>query len=163
HATVIGTSAATSGSVDVGQTLTGALTISGGGTLSASGPVQLGVNTGASGMVAVTGAGSSLTESGTLVVVGQNGTGSLFVSNGGAVSSTGASVGDLAGSNGTLTVTGAGSTLTSTGVGNQVIIGNSGTGSLQIASGGVVNDAFGFIGNNIGGAGSATVNGLGSQ
>lgn len=260
HATVIGTSAATSGSVDVGQTVTGALTISAGGTLNASGHVHLGLSTGASGTVTVTGAGSSLTETGTLevgylgsgvlrvqnggavladnasigfvgdgaatvdgagsllhvlngltvggvaggaltisnggtlaasaaigafanevgsitvtgtnstwtsgafgVVVGQNGTGSLLVSNGGLVSSTGASVGDLAGSNGTLTVTGAGSALTSTGIGNQVLIGNSGTGSLQIASGGAVNDAFGIIGSNIGAAGSATVDGPGSQ
>ncbi|SEM97342.1 autotransporter domain-containing protein [Bradyrhizobium sp. OK095] len=310
HATVIGTSAATSGYVDVGQSLTGALTISGGGTLNASGGVHLGVNAGGSGTVTVTGVGSSLTESGTLEVgyfgtgvlqvqnggavladnasiasygngsvtvdgagsslhvindfrigdgasgaltvsnsgtlvtsyaalgwtatgtgfatvdgagsawnssldlvvgdagggvltvsnggsvtnyngvignqagsignvtvdgagstwassqllsVGSSGTGALTVSNGGAVSSTGASVGDLAGSNGNLTVTGAGSTLTSTGVGNQVIIGNSGTGSLQIANGGVINDAYGIVGNSVGGAGTATVDGLGSQ
>lgn len=162
-ATVDGAGSAWKSSLDVvvGDAGAGGLTVSNGGSVTSFHGI-IGNQTGSIGSATVDGAGSTWAVS-QLLTVGSAGTGGLTVSNGGAVSSTGASVGDLAGSNGTLTVTGAGSTLTSAGVGNQVLIGNSGTGSLQIASGGSVNDAFGIIGNNIGGAGSATVDGLGSQ
>jgi len=94
--------------------------------------------------------------------VGQFGTGALTISGGGAVSSASVTAGDLAGSTGTMTVTGSGSTMTTTGVGNQVIIGNYGAGTLQILNGGVVSDASGIVGQNAGGTGTATVDGLGS-
>lgn len=162
-ATVDGAGSAWHSSLDVvlGDAGAGGLTVSNGGSVTSFHGV-IGNQTGSIGSATVDGAGSTWALTG-LLSVGSSGTGGLAVSNGGAVSSTGVSVGDLAGSNGTLTVTGAGSTLTSTGAGNQVVIGNSGIGSLQIASGGVVNDAFGIVGNNIGGAGFASVNGLGSQ
>lgn len=162
-ATVDGAGSAWHSSLDlvVGDAGGGVLTVSNGGSVTNFNGV-IGNQAGSVGSATVDGAGSTWASNG-LLSVASSGTGTLTVSNGGAVSSNGASVGDLAGSNGTLTVTGTGSTLTSTGVGNQVIIGNSGTGSLQIAHGGVVNDAFGLIGNNMGGIGSASVDGLGSQ
>ncbi|MDH2348942.1 autotransporter domain-containing protein [Bradyrhizobium sp. SSUT77] len=96
------------------------------------------------------------------LTVGQSGTGALTISGGGALSSVSVTAGDLAGSTGTMTVTGSGSTMTTTGVGNQVIIGNYGAGTLLVSSGGAVSDAGGIVGQNAGGTGTATVDGLGS-
>jgi outer membrane autotransporter protein len=97
-----------------------------------------------------------------IVTVGQSATGALTVSGGGALTAAAVTAGDLAGSTGTVTVTGVGSTLTTTGIGNQVVIGNYGSGALQILNGGVVSDAGGIVGQNTGGVGTATVDGLGS-
>ena len=75
--------------------------------------------------------------------IGSFGTGSLTIANGGTVVNTtpnNANIGTFAGSQGTVTVTGAESAWT-----NQlgVNVGNSGTGILTIADGGIVN-AGGF-------------------
>lgn len=160
NATVINTFSATSGFLTVADLSAASLLISNGGALNGTSGI-IGNQSFSNGTVTVDGAGSDWVNSLGLSI-GNAGTGVLTVSNGGAVSSIGASVGDLAGSNGTLAVTGAGSTLTTAGVGNQVIVGNYGTGALQISNGGVVSDANGIIGQNTGGVGTVTVDGLGS-
>ena len=74
------------------------------------------------------------------LAVGQNGTGRLTIQSGGTVSNVLGAVGNLPGSQGTVTVTGAGSTWTNTG---NVVVGGLGTGTLTIQNGGTVNSAGG--------------------
>ena len=74
------------------------------------------------------------------LAVGQNGTGTLTIQSGGTVSNVFGAVGNLPGSQGTVTVTGAGSTWTNTGT---VMVGGLGTGTLTIQNGGTVNSAGG--------------------
>ncbi|MGA7454669.1 MAG: autotransporter domain-containing protein [Rhodoplanes sp.] len=96
------------------------------------------------------------------LAVGQTGTGQLTIANGGVLTSTiGTDIGNQAGSNGTLTVTGAGSTLINGGL---LSVGTLGTGTLTIENGGMVsNGGFGgFIGYGAGSQGTVTVTGSGS-
>jgi outer membrane autotransporter protein len=137
--TGVGSSWSTAGSVVVGGQGTGILTIQDGGTVS-SGGGSVGLSAGSTGTVTVTGPGSSWTNgtSGGLNI-GSFGTGTLTIANGGQVinfnPNIAANIGNGAGSLGTVTVTGAGS-LWSNRFG--LNIGNSGTGTLTIADGGVV-------------------------
>ena len=98
-------------------------------------------------------------------MVGGQGTGTLTIQDGGAVTSGGGSVGLSAGSNGTVTVTGPGSSWTN-GPSGGLNIGSFGTGTLTIENGGrVINIAIGTaatIGNGAGSHGTATVTGAGS-
>ena len=83
------------------------------------------------------------------LTVGQNGTGELTIQSGGTVNtmSLGA-VGNLAGSQGMVTVTGAGSTWTNSG---NVVVGGIGTGTLTIQNGGTVNSGGGAsVGQSVG-------------
>lgn len=103
---------------------------------------------------------STWTNNGDLVV-GQSGTGTLLIENGGLVSNAGAYIGADTGSQGDITISGRdvngnASTWTSTG---SVYIGDSGTGALNINDGGVVNSALAIIGNSSGGTGTVTVSG----
>ncbi len=103
---------------------------------------------------------STWTNNGDLVV-GQSGTGTLLIENGGVVSNAGAYIGADTGIQGTVSVSGRdvnghASTWTSTG---SVYIGDSGTGALNINDGGVVNSALAIIGNSSGGTGTVTVSG----
>ncbi|QWG23765.1 autotransporter outer membrane beta-barrel domain-containing protein [Bradyrhizobium sediminis] len=123
----------------VGYHGAGTLTISNGGAVTTSvWEVSIGDSAGSTGAVTVDGAGSTLT--GSDVVVGNHGAGTLMVSNGGAVAATTwtSRLGNSAGSTGTATVTGAGSTWTN---GSNLYIGVSGTGALTIANGGAVSAA----------------------
>ena len=127
------------GSVVVGGLGTGTLTIQNGGTVN-SGGGSIGLAAGSTGTVTVTGPGSSWINgpSGGLNI-GSFGTGTLIVANGGKVINIAAlnvaNIGEGAGSQGMVTVTGAGSTWS-----NQlgVNVGNSGTGTLTIADSGIV-------------------------
>jgi T5SS/PEP-CTERM-associated repeat protein len=126
------------GSVVVGGQGTGALTIQDGGTVN-SGGGSVGLAVGSNGTVTVTGPGSSWNNgvSGGLNI-GSFGTGSLTIANGGRVINiTGntANIGNGAGSQGTVTVTGPGSTWSNS---SGVNIGNLGTGTLTIADSGIV-------------------------
>lgn len=88
-------------------------------------------------MVTVNGAGSSWTNSGTLTVGEFGGVGSLTITNGGSVVSTGDNyVGNGAGAFGKITVDGAGSSFSA---GTLDFGGNGGTGALSITNGGFVN------------------------
>ena len=88
-------------------------------------------------MATVDGLGSTWTNKGTLVV-GNSGNGTLGVTNGGAVSSNGGSIGAASGSTSVATVDGAGSTWTS---GSDLYVGNLGSGTLNITNGGAVSVA----------------------
>jgi T5SS/PEP-CTERM-associated repeat protein len=109
--------------------------------------------------VTVDGVGSTWTNSGSLSV-GRGGTGTLAITNGGRVSSSGSSIGYGSGSTGTVTVDGAGSTWTNSG---SLSVGRGGTGTLAITNGGRVSSRYySSIGTNSGSNGTVTVDGVGS-
>ena len=74
------------------------------------------------------------------LIVGESGVGILAVQNGGILTDSGGFVGDLPGSSGTATVSGAGSTWTNSGT---IQVGAAGTGTLTIENGGTVNSGGG--------------------
>ncbi|WP_164718687.1 autotransporter domain-containing protein [Bradyrhizobium sp. LVM 105] len=147
------------GNLYVGQTGTGVLTIRNGGAVSNGADGHIGANSGATGTVTVTGAGSSWTNFGT-VSIGEAGNGTLTIASGGAVSNTTATIGANAGATGTATVTGTGSSWTNSG---SLSVGQDGTGTLTIAGGGAVSNTVGAIAANAGSTGSVTVTGAGSS
>ncbi|MBR0956975.1 autotransporter domain-containing protein [Bradyrhizobium japonicum] len=154
-----GSSWTDAGNLFVGQTGIGTLMVSNGGTVSNGANGYIGANSGATGTVTVTGTGSSWTNAGT-VAVGESGTGTLTIANGGTVSNSTAVIGTNAGATGTVTVTGAGSSWSNAG---DLTVGQDGTGTLTIASGGVVSNAVGAIGANAGATGTVTISGAGSS
>ncbi|MDR2858562.1 MAG: hypothetical protein LBV50_12065, partial [Novosphingobium sp.] len=92
--------------------------------------------------------------------VGREGSGALIIEESGYVSNTGRGiVGDSAGSEGEVTVTGAGSEWSN---GSQLYIGNRGTGDLVIKNGGSVVNTSGVVGVEAGGIGTVTVTGANS-
>ena len=131
NSTEIRGAGATAFNVNVGQVGTGMLTIQNGGTLTDQ-AASVAAFPGSQGTVVVSGAGSSWTNSG-LLVVGFFGTGTVTIQNGGVVNSDGGFVG-LVGT-GTVRVAGAGSTWSSS---SGLTIGSQGTGTLTIAEGGIV-------------------------
>ena len=155
-----GSSFSTAGSIVVGGQGTGTLIIQDGGTASdgaSSAGASIGMSLGSTGTVTVTGPGSSWTNgpSGGLNI-GGFGTGMLTIADGASVinvTSIPANIGNSAGSNGTVTVTGAGSTWSNL---FGVNIGNSGTGTLTIANGGVVTGPI-VIANNAGSIGTLNI------
>jgi outer membrane autotransporter protein len=123
----------------IGDSSTGQLTIANGGkVLTGSTGGFIGVRPGATGTVTVTDPGSTWNITDQLVVAGFLGpaSGTLFVQNGGAVTSTAGTIGFSSGSTGAVSVTGTGSAWTSSG---NVTVGLAGTGTLTVAGGGVVN------------------------
>ena len=144
----------------VGGLGTGTLTIQDGGTVS-SGGGSVGQSIGSTGTVTVTGPGSIWISgpSGGLSI-GSFGTGTLTIANGGKVidiaAADTANIGRFAGSQGTVTVTGAGSSW-STSLG--LNIGRLGTGTLTIADGGVVSTVGGpiTIATNVGSIGTLNI------
>ncbi len=143
----------------VGEAGTGTLNVSNGGTVNAAN-VSIGNNPGGTGMVTVDGTGSSLnqTDTGTDngLFVGSEGTGTLFVQNGGLVTSVTGSVGNNEGGTGSAIITGAGSEWRNSG---SLFVGGDGTGILSILSGGKVTSTDATIGNIAGSSGSALVTG----
>jgi T5SS/PEP-CTERM-associated repeat protein/autotransporter-associated beta strand protein len=144
----------------------------------------MGDNAGSAGTMTVDGAGSAWTNSsdlrvgnfgsGTLTIgnggavsnggwaafgyaAGQ-GSGTLTISNGGTMSNVAGFLGNQSGATGTATVDGAGSTWTSI----DLNVGTVGNGTLTIRNGGAVNNGWGFIGRYSGSTGAATVDGAGS-
>ena len=168
NATVVASPSAEANNLSVGANGTGMLTIQNGGTLvDQSGAV--GNLPGGAGTMTVTGAGSSWTNVDN-IVVGGLGTGTFTIQNGGSAqdgttaSSTGGSIGQSAGSTGTVIVTGAGSSWIN-GPSGGFNIGSFGTGTLTIANGGRVIDITPLvtnIGNGAGSHGTVTVTGAGS-
>jgi T5SS/PEP-CTERM-associated repeat protein/autotransporter-associated beta strand protein len=111
------------------------------------------------GQVTVTGAGASWTNSDELDV-GESGTGTLFIQNGGRVTNTIGSVGRFVGSTGQVTVDGAGSSWTNS---SQLFVGELGSGTLVIQNGGQVTNPLGSVGDSTGSNGRVTVTGAGSS
>jgi outer membrane autotransporter protein len=122
----------------------------------------LGSGTGSVGTVTVDGAGSTWTANNANLFVGVSGTGTLTISNGGAVSSATGYLGYNGDGTGTVTVTGAGSAWTNSG---SLYVGDTGNGTLTISNGGTVSNTDGHVGNNgalRGTSGAVTVDGAGS-
>jgi outer membrane autotransporter protein len=161
-----GSSWGISGDLYVGYNGTGELTIENGGSVSVSN-VFLANGLGTTGTLTVSGAGSQLIASGE-IDVGVNGVGSLIVEAGGVVESEFGIVGvpsiNSAASDpnvfGVALVSGSGSRWTMTET-LTVGFGTTGTSSLTIADGGLVDSARAIIGR--GGSGAVTVTGSGSS
>ncbi len=126
------TSAQLSG-VTIGGNGEAAATVSNGASVT-SGAVTLGRYSGATGALEITGNGSDWTLSSGTLNVGGAGDGSVSVSNGGSLSSTGRLIlASDVGATGELTIEGADSSVATT---NYVSIGGSGSGSATISDGG---------------------------
>jgi T5SS/PEP-CTERM-associated repeat protein/autotransporter-associated beta strand protein len=127
------------GTVVVGGLGAGALIIQNGGAVNSQGGGSIGLAAGSTGTVTVTGPGSAWTNTpGGGLNIGSFGTGTLMIANGGRViniTPAAANIGNSAGSQGTVTVTGAGSRWSNN---HGVNIGLLGTGALTVADGGVV-------------------------
>jgi outer membrane autotransporter protein len=152
-----GSSWSNAGSVVVGGQGTGTLIIQDGGTVS-SGGGSVGLSAGSTGTVIVTGPGSSwINGPSNGLNIGSFGTGTLTIANGGTViniTNLTANIGNGAGSQGTVTVTGAGSAwINSPGVN----IGNLGTGTLTIADRGNVIAPIVTIAANAGSIGTLNI------
>jgi outer membrane autotransporter protein len=190
NSTVLGVGGAATGAtgnITVGVTGAGSgnLTIQNGSTLTSSGAtLQIGSAAGSNGTVTVTGAGSQWTTSGSLLIIGQSGTGTLNILNGALViAQNGVRLGGLAGGSGTLNISG-GSILETTafavGLGNRQFnfdnaivraLTNSPTNffngtqsQLNIAAGGLTVDTNGFTVGTLGfsGVGGLTKIGAGT-
>jgi outer membrane autotransporter protein len=143
----------------VGDEGDGSLTVSNGGTVTNT-FARIGnmATISGTGTVTVDGAGSTWTNT-SEIYVGNEGDGSLTISNGGAVSNTFGFIGFGAGSTGTVSVTGAGSSWTNA---DDLYVGDEGTGVLEISDGGAVSNTRGLIGGDPAAIGTVTVDGAGS-
>ena len=156
-----------SGSLYVGNSGSGTLTISNGGKVSSGGYYgdSVGNNAGSTGSITITGSGSKWTSAENLFI-GNQGNGTVTVSNGGtgitgvggAGLDGGSCIGYQAGSTGLLAVDGAGSTWTSR---YRFAVGYNGNGTMLITNGGSVS-AGPYIAYNPGSTGVVTVDGAGS-
>jgi T5SS/PEP-CTERM-associated repeat protein len=154
-------SSAINSSVGLAETGPGALTLTGSTTLSYG---NLSIDFGA---VNVTNGGSVYeplpssaypSENGN-VFVGDSGSGTLQISNGGAVSGYSGYVGYAAGSSGLATVSGSGSSLAFI---SSLSIGQGGIGTMIISNGGAGSGGALYIGANAGSSGTVLVSGSGS-
>lgn len=127
--------------IRVGNAGTGHLVIQNGAIVT-TGNTYVGYGPGSVGTVTVDGAGSvwNTDQQGGLGYIGRQAEGSLTISNGGVVNTLAApwQIGGLAGSTGTVEVTGSGSQLNMTGDNVNLRVGYSSTGSLTVNDGGVV-------------------------
>ncbi len=145
----------------VGYYGTGTIDITNGGHVTASTWSSIASSAGSNGTMTVDGAGSSFVGS-SWFDVGEYGTGTLFVRNGGTISNIDGYIGDLAGSTGWASVDGAGSKWTNS---SNMYVGNWGDsiGTLRILNGGVVSGVDGFVGYETGSVGTVAVDGVGSK
>jgi fibronectin-binding autotransporter adhesin len=147
----------------VGGSGTGALNITGGGSVNSSSAYNsyIGYSSGSKGTVTVSGAGSTWTSSNGGLCVGGAGTGTLNITSGGTVSDWFGEIGSVYGGSGTVTVDGTGSTWTNS---HFFTVGESGSGTLNITNGGSVNNGTfgGCIGSGPSSTGVVTVSGAGS-
>jgi T5SS/PEP-CTERM-associated repeat protein len=139
----------------VGDAGRGLLSISGGGKVQTTGgPAFIGADIGGNGEVTVNGPGSQLINSQTLFV-GSNGQGTLDITDGARVQSSGGQVGFLSDGVGGVTVFGPKSEWTSSGL----TVGSAGQGTLEITDGGRVLTFQGRIGSDGSGDGVVRVSG----
>ena len=165
-----------SGYLTIGASGPGTLNITNGGTVSVGNDLDMGINPGSTGTATINNGQLNITG---FVTVGGNdftlggGNATLLVEAGSAVTATG----DLylatgIGSSGTLTLTGAGTTWMNTG--QQVLVGGSGNGTLNVLNGAVLSSVAGSSPTGSAGVvgygfytptatGTATVDGAGSQ
>jgi fibronectin-binding autotransporter adhesin len=146
----------------VGSVGAGTLTFQNGGTGSGPGQLVLGGSAGSSGTVVITGSGSSW-QSANSISVGEAGTGSLTVSEGGSLD-TGADTNGLSASIGTKS-TGIGTVTLNSGdwvASGTLMIGNAGTGTLSLLEGATAVTGAAVLGASAGSSGSVSVSGTGS-
>ncbi len=93
------------------------------------------------------------------LVIGQNGPGILTIQNIGALATSSGAVGNLSGSLGTVTVTGAGASWSTA---SNIVVGGLGTGTLTIQDDGLMSSGSGSVGQSAGSTGTVTVTGPGS-
>ncbi len=125
-----------------GSMATGVLRVENGGTVINSGSSRIGTSSPqASGMVTVSGEGSSW-STGNELYVGSSGTGELRIESGGSVTGR-STIGSESGSHGTVVVTGSGSEWSDTA---GLVVGRYGTGALQVEAGGSVSSTSSTIG-----------------
>jgi outer membrane autotransporter protein len=150
-----------SGSITVGEHSDATLSILNGGVVSTLYGGFIGYASNGNGIVSIDGAGSTWTDS-SVMYVGFGSLGTLTVTNGGAVATTDGVIGHQNGvlGKGTVTVEDAGSTWTSSG---KLTIAERADGTLDIASGGVVSNTVGMVGQWEGVSGTVTVDGAGSK
>ncbi len=146
----------------IGSNGSGEFVVSNGGTVSSAFLTFVGTNAGSSGVLTVEGQGSSYTNNGSMMVVGNNGTGQLNVLDGGAVSTTAATLQIGGGNTGTALVSGAGSNLSAaTFLGVGVNAGS--VGRLTITAGGLATSGSGtYLALNSGSGGTISVSNGGS-
>jgi len=123
------------GGLSVGDEGVGSITVSNGGTLNSTDTTYgtvIGASTGSTGTIDVTGDGSTFKSAGP-IIVGENATGTLTIEKGASLNTTSdtgyVSVGSAKGSNGTLNIQGANTTAE---ISSALIVGDAGTGSLQL-------------------------------
>jgi T5SS/PEP-CTERM-associated repeat protein len=136
--------------------ITGTVTLNGSVNL----PDGVALGNGAPGGLIVNSAAYTLTAGTMDVGFSGSGTSTLAISNRGVVTSNFAFIGGLAGSSGSVSVSGAGSQWN---VPTQLYVGDNGQGSLSIQSGGLVSGYTTSIASASGSAGAVTVSGAGSQ
>lgn len=180
-----GSAVRSAGRINVGafDNASGTVTISGGGAMQTTGTnlasteIVIGAGSNASGSVTVSGAGSTLSTGGMIIGDAVSGSsGSLTIQDGGTANSNqvapgvGGVVSIGGGTNGSVTVTGAGSTLNvdpvSSGIfaGKELLVGGFANGSLLVDQSGLVDAAGanvivsgGVLGTSVGSAGQLTV------
>lgn len=153
-----GTASLGSANLGSGNGAFGVISLASGGTLTATGGLSIGNSNGGIGLVSVDGQGSLLTLNAS-TSVGQNGSGTIIVSNYGVINGKGLTLASSFGSTGSLLVGGHG-TVSSTGLN----IGYQGNASVTITDGGRVasSGTWDFIGQTTGQNVTATVTVLGA-
>lgn len=154
------------GSLEIGAMGFGSLLIENGGSATIIGETKLGESEGTNGTLTIRGSGSSFTSLGLAIGKLPNtplpilgGSGTLHVEQGGLADTSYTLVGASDGSNGTITVTGAGSRLYA----YDFWVAERGRGTLMIEEGGFVDSEFSDLGLRGGSSAEVTVTGPGSQ
>ena len=142
----------------VGFSGQGTLNISGGGIATDTGDGEVGVLSGSTGTVTVSGSGSQWINSGTLEIAPQ-GHATVSISNGGVFTSNNAIVGQFSGSSGSVIVSGSGSQWSDSG---NITIGSGGQGTLTLQAGATGSSASVDVGANSGSTGTVTLTDAGT-
>lgn len=163
-----GSSWASTGNLYVGNAGQGTLTIKDGGSVSAVGGYVATLD-GSNSRLEVTGAGSALALSGSFIAGYEAGsTATVDLGEGGRIRALQGTLGDLAGSTGSMSVSGAGSDWSavvddSIAYSGYMNVGRLGRGTLSVTDGGSVTGYRLYIGNEAGSEGKVTLSGSGSQ
>jgi len=157
--TGVGSQLTASSGLRVGRSGDGTVRVSEGGVVNVDGALTIGDETDANGVVEVTDAGSEVTVAYSLNV-GDDGQGTLTVSEGGQVNGEGiVYMGRDSASTGTVEVTGTGSVLD---VSSTLYVGYSGDANMVVSDGGLVQSGEATVGYEASSVGEVTVTGTGS-
>lgn len=146
------------GNLLLGNGGSGMMQVLNGGNGAVLGQVKIGDGPGSVGVLDVDGVGSSLNFE-AASVIGNFGSGSVTVTNGGVFSTALITVADEVGSSGAVMVDGAGSNWIDS---IEVFIGNHGSGSLTISDGATVDGVNATLGDDTDSDGTVTIDGVGS-